>query len=823
MCGMILILVCLLTMPIQTIVELELGGRGQGWTDVSSDLGDQVASAGTAKFELVNQNPAGKYSLRHANRVTGFKLGIGVRIRLLTGTPQGTGTGSRINSVGGYPAGATEVAVDSGSGSILRGDVITFAGVSGRYLVVSGSDSDPATSISFEPGLFGAVADDADVTLVERSFTRHRGRLDSVQPAAGIFERRTVGCESVDWIDDAARSKVAGLPVQLDKRADEIFTTLIGSVPFTPDAVEADMSPDTYSFALDSAQDERSAVLSELQKLALSELGLIYQKADGTLVFESRNRRAVSEGVVDTFTDVSAISGFEAPVARDDSISRVQVITHPRKVDDDNNTVLFRLDNPLQVGANASVTILGPYRDPNQEAARVGGTDMRTPVASTDYAANSQPDGLGTDLTPFVKLTPSFGGNGAKVLIENGGSATAWLTLMQLRGRGIYDYQNIVLEAEDADAQINVGTTVTADMPYQDNAALGGEIALWLLNLYQDAETLAESATVFIPRTDEALAERVLSREISDRIGIVERMTGFETGSTNGHFIQNVSLTIDSRDNLSVTWGLAPANRQQFWLLEVPGRSELDQTTALGFGLVVGHTDVSHCDTHDDAAHMDTAHDDAHGDAHADAAHVDTAHTDSHSDVVHSDTAHSDSHSDTSHSDVAHRDSHSDVSHVDSHSDTTHTDTHGDSPHHDLGPPETHEDVAHTDAHSDIAHMDSHTDVSHSDAHNDRAHVDVAHDDAHTDVAHSDVNHGDTHDDAHTDVAHSDVNHGDTHDDAHTDVAHSDVNHGDTHGDTGHGDASHGDTAHTDTHTDINHQDTPHGDDHCDVSHGDVN
>ncbi len=793
-------------MSIQTIVELELAGRGQGWTDVSADLGDQaidiergiqgngiadrVAAAGTAKLELVNQSPEGKYSLRHENKRTGFALGIGVRIRLLTNTPQGSGSGYLIDNGGGYPADTTTVAVDTGTGSILQNDIITFAGVSGEYLVKSGGD--PATSITFEPGLAGTVADGAAVTLARRSFTNFRGRIDSVQPIPGIFERRTVRVEAVDWMDDAARAKISGIPVQISKRADEIFETLIASVPFEPDALEVDTSPDTYEYALDSAQDEKSFVLAELQKLALSELGLIYQKADGTVVFESRNRRAVSEGVVDTFLDTSSISGFAAPVARDDAISRVQVITHPRKVDAAATTVLFRLDNPLQVGANSSVTILGPYRDPNQEAARVGGTDMVTPVASTDYSANSQSDGLGSDMTSFISLTVNFGGNGARVLIENNGSTTAWLTLLQLRGRGIYDYQNIVLEAEDAGAQINVGTTATADMPYQDDAALGEEAALWLLNMYKDADQQAQSATVFVPRSDESLAERVLTREISDRIEIVEQMTGFEVETAGGHFIQSVGLTIDARDNLSVTWGLAPANRQQFWLLEIPGRSELDQTTVLGFGLIVGHTDVSHSDTHDDESHADVAHYDVHADEHTDQEHEDSAHSDSHSDTAHLDEAHSDSHSDESHDDSAHRDSHSDVTEVSTHGDVSHVDSHLDS-HTDRG---GHEDGEYTDEYQDIAHQDIHFDVSHVDSHADTAHIDSHNDEAHDDKAHVD---------------------------AHSDDAHSDADHADLHLDEGHADGAHGDEAHVDSHTDQNHTDDPHGDEHFDVSHGDQN
>lgn len=677
---------------IRTYLELELTGRGQGWTDKSGDLADstiqiehgirgngindRVASTGTCRFELVNQNPEGKYSFNHANRISGFKLGIGVRIRLETSIPQGTGTGYQINNLGGYAAGATSVAVDAGSGSIKRDDVIQFAGVSGKYIVLAGGN--PATSITFEPGLAEAVADDAAVSLVGRNFTRHRGRLDSVDPRPGIYGRRTVICSSVDWIDDAARAKLSVIPVQKSKRADEIFQTLVDAVPFTPVAVEKDTSPDTFTYALDTAKDESSAVLSELQKLALSEFGLIYVKADGTVVFESRNRRALSEGVVDTFEDTKTISGFAAAIARDDNLSRVQIVTHPRKVDSQNTSVLFRLDNPLEVGPNSERTVFGPYRDPDQEAARVGGVDMIAPVASTDYLANSSSDGTGTDLTASVSLTVSFGGNGASVKITNNAAQVAWITLLQLRGRGIYDYQNVVLDAVDDAAQIEIGTSVTADMPYQDNAALGQELAIWLLQLYKSSEDLADQVSIFVPRTDEALAARVLSREISDRIAVVEQMTGFSLAATGGNFIQSVRLAIDDRDNLSITWGLAPANRQQFWLLEIPGRGELDQTTVLGFGLVVGHTDVTHCDTHNDSLHADVVHTDEHTDTHTDSAHQDSAHTDSHGDTAHSDVAHSDTHADIAHDDVAHSDSHSDVAHVDSHSDVAHTDTHGD-------------------------------------------------------------------------------------------------------------------------------------------------
>jgi len=74
-------------------------------------------------------------------------------------------TGYLINNGAGYPAGTKTVTVDGGAlGTLVAGDIITFAGVSGTYVVVSTVGGGTVTSITFEPGLAGAVLDNAAVT-----------------------------------------------------------------------------------------------------------------------------------------------------------------------------------------------------------------------------------------------------------------------------------------------------------------------------------------------------------------------------------------------------------------------------------------------------------------------------------------------------------------------------------------------------------------------------------------------------------------------------------------------------------------------------------
>ncbi len=86
------------------IVEVELAGSGAGWTAITTDvlqaagveiehgiqgngLADRVASTGTAKFSLDNTTgnsgaKLGYYSVFHANKRSGWALGIGCRIRM---------------------------------------------------------------------------------------------------------------------------------------------------------------------------------------------------------------------------------------------------------------------------------------------------------------------------------------------------------------------------------------------------------------------------------------------------------------------------------------------------------------------------------------------------------------------------------------------------------------------------------------------------------------------------------------------------------------------------------------------------------------------
>lgn len=78
---------------------------------------------------------------------------------------KGTGTSYQTNNSSGYAAGATTIAADTGSGTVIAGDVVNFADdTPDENYVVKTALSDGSFVIQ-EPGLRGAVADNKGVTL----------------------------------------------------------------------------------------------------------------------------------------------------------------------------------------------------------------------------------------------------------------------------------------------------------------------------------------------------------------------------------------------------------------------------------------------------------------------------------------------------------------------------------------------------------------------------------------------------------------------------------------------------------------------------------
>ena len=76
------------------------------------------------------------------------------------------GTATGLDAAGGEPVDETSIALDGGDGgSLLSGDVVTFAGDSNNYVVATGFTAASGTAVLNETGLREALADATEMTI----------------------------------------------------------------------------------------------------------------------------------------------------------------------------------------------------------------------------------------------------------------------------------------------------------------------------------------------------------------------------------------------------------------------------------------------------------------------------------------------------------------------------------------------------------------------------------------------------------------------------------------------------------------------------------
>jgi hypothetical protein len=410
------------------------------------------------------------------------------------------------------------------------------------------------------------------------------GTISKLAPKAGA-RAQSVSVECVDWMEEAQRAKLEGIDVQTDVQSDALFATLVAAVEKAPPGgVLSGSGSDVYEFALDNEQDESSKVHGAFDKLARSEVGLVYVAA-GVATFEGRRRRGGAGNVKFALDEDGQITAFGVSYSRDDVINRVQVSIHPRR-HDETAVVLFTLGSSIEIPRKTSVVINCPYRDPNQQAQRVGAiiSEMIAPVATTDYSFNSTKAGDGVDLTGQLTVEAVFGGNSASVTLTNEGPADGFVPAggLQLRGQGLYDFEPVFADRRDAASEVLYGDNVYAyDMPYQNNPNNASDLALFLLSLNKDQRARVDSVSYLANWSDEE-AEQAFTLAISDKISVTSASLGLVA---RPFFINGIRLDVRMNGVVVVTYDTAPVDDSQFWQLEVDGRTELDETTVLGYGL----------------------------------------------------------------------------------------------------------------------------------------------------------------------------------------------------------------------------------------------
>lgn len=438
------------------------------------------------------------------------------------------------------------------------------------------------------------------VTFGGVTYYKFRGRLASVVPLPGEYREQHALVTVTGWLDVAANLYLPSLPAQSDIPSHEALKLALDECGGrSPAAVAISDGSSVFSFALDVAGGEQESLLSEITRDVTSERGYLYEKGDtvqgGTVASEGRGDRQVQNTLDATFS--SSMHGLEVTYSLDALVNIVKVSFTQRRVDAAATTVLYALEvsqasQPIAPGE--TVVFERSYRDPDQQAAGVGGTEMQDLVAGTDYAFWSETNGSGSDLSSSLAVNARLGGSQFRVEFTNTSPMHGYLrldasTAFQIRGKGVYHYSQVTVESRDLNSVRRHGPrTVQIDLAYESDRELAQSIADFYLQMFGASRPTPTSVTLHAWASS-ALLTQALALEPGHKVGIIEPMTAVVVDdplSTYdiGYYINGVHLQIEpGRGKVTSTFRLAPSPPAgSFWLLGTAGASELDQSTRLG-------------------------------------------------------------------------------------------------------------------------------------------------------------------------------------------------------------------------------------------------
>lgn len=422
----------------------------------------------------------------------------------------------------------------------------------------------------------------------DRTFYKFRGRVDAIEPTAGLYGARETRLRAVDWMEEPATSPLPKLGTETNLRYDEALQTILDAMAQPPAFVDLAQGRDEFPYVFDAARSSNSPSLSEIARVVRSERAYLYPVGDedggGTLKGEHRHSRALDDTIGATLD--GSMYELTAGRSRRDIVTAVTVTIHPRRIDTAATTVLFALDADVvpRLGPGETIEWRAGYRDPDSPIARIGGTNIVTPVASTDYVMNSAEDGSGTDVTASMVVEFTHAGVFGVFRITNPTNADVYVRTLQIRGKGLYQYADLLCRSESAEGLVEYGENhVALDMAYQTDPQVGQGVADWVQATWSQ-ETTGVSRLSFLANRSDALLLAALTVEPGTAVCISEAATGvdFDDDIAN-YYVHRVRYALTEGDILRVTWTLAPADRERFWILDEPGRSELDETTRLAY------------------------------------------------------------------------------------------------------------------------------------------------------------------------------------------------------------------------------------------------
>ena len=196
--------------------------------------------------------------------------------------------------------------------------------------------------------------------------------------------------------------------------------------------------------------------------------------------------------------------------------------------------------------------------NPDSPTDAVGVNAWTTPAATTDYTANSQAGGGGTNMTGSIGVAVVKLGNTMKITLTNNGAVPAYITLLQARGTPVTVSDPIKVSAEDSASQTAYGKRTYANpAKWMPNTGEADNYCQFVLSIYKSPIPVL-TITYNANRDANHMAE-ALARDVSDRITIVATNTA-GLGINQDFFVEAIRHKVDAHKMHWVEYDCSPVS-----------------------------------------------------------------------------------------------------------------------------------------------------------------------------------------------------------------------------------------------------------------------
>ena len=467
-----------------------------------------------------------------------------------------------------------------------RASQLTGRSVAGRLAAVLDNGDDRFSSFNTGSPLTGLVLPGRKVlfraTFATVVYNLWGGFLLTIEPspqAKGPAIARLSAAGPIAWLNDPKRT--VSVPMQTNILTGAAITVVLDEAGWPA----ADRTLDDGETTMTRWWQGDASPLTGLRKIEDTDAGFLAESGDRKVVFEDRHHRLASPHTVSqaTYSDASGAAlnyyAIEQIDPWDEIYNRFEASVTIYTVG--SLAVLWTL---AQTGANSpsippgdSAIFWARYPNPDSATDAKSVDAWTTPVATTDVTANSQADGMGSDLTASIGIAVSKFANDMKItLTNNHATLPAYITLLQARGTPVTASDPAKVRSEDATSQAAYGLrTYPNPAEFVPSVAEGQNWADLHKSIYKDPLP-GLKVTLYGNLSDAQMVE-CLTRQISDRVSVVaDGDAGL--GINEDFFVEAIEHRITGGNHFT-TFTLSPAERySDFWVL---GVSLLGQQTRL--------------------------------------------------------------------------------------------------------------------------------------------------------------------------------------------------------------------------------------------------